>query len=132
MGYAGYAPGHKVVELTVLQQLLKLIKSDKSLETLEKLTRNTAQAPAEEKFRKVRRGSAIASTASTRARPRIPANRPPATPEHAPDPRERDLAERNGTVATRPRVSGRRGDSHSTLDVDANAGHVFSSRTRTW
>merc|ERR1719199_790345 len=51
MGYAGYAPGHKVVELTVLQQLLKLIKSDK---TLEKLTRNTAQAPAEEKFRKVR------------------------------------------------------------------------------
>ena len=93
MGYAGYAPGHKVVELTVLQQLLKLIKSDKSLETLEKLTRNTAQAPAEEKFRKVRRGSAIASTASTRARPRIPANRPP--------------AERNGTVATRPRVSGR-------------------------
>jgi hypothetical protein len=54
MGYAGYAPGHKVVELTVLQQLLKLIKSDKSLETLEKLTRNSAQAPAEEKFRKVR------------------------------------------------------------------------------
>jgi len=54
MGYAGYAPGHKVVELTVLQQLLKQIKSDKSLETLEKLTRNSAQAPGEEKFRKVR------------------------------------------------------------------------------
>ena len=54
MGYAGYAPGHKVVELTVVQQLLKLIRSDKSLETLEKLTRNSAQAPAEEKFRKVR------------------------------------------------------------------------------
>mgnify|MGYP006073323517 CR=1 FL=1 len=53
MGYAGYAPGHKVVELTVLQQLLKQIKSDKSLETLEKLTRNSAQAPGEEKFRKV-------------------------------------------------------------------------------
>lgn len=131
MGYAGYAPGHKVVELTVLQQLLKLIKSDKSLETLEKLTRNTAQAPAEEKFRKVRRGSAIASTASTRARPRIPPNRPPATPEHAPDPRERDLAgkKRNGRDATasfgRSRLMTRRATWTSTPGT-------FSSRTRTW
>ena len=101
MGYAGYAPGHKVVELTVLQQLLKLIKSDKSLETLEKLTRNTAQAPAEEKFRKVRRGPATASTASTRA-PSDSREPPARDPKHAPDPRERDLAgkKRNGRDAT--------------------------------
>ena len=82
MGYAGYAPGHKVVELTVLQQLLKLIKSDKSLETLEKLTRNSAQAPAEEKFRKVRRGPA---TVSTRVCPLV-SREPP-----APDPRARQI-----------------------------------------
>ena len=91
MGYAGYAPGHKVVELTVLQQLLKLIKNDKSLETLEKLTRNSAQAPAEEKFRKVCRGSA---TVSMRARPgvsrepvaRDPRARPrPRAPPRSPD-----------------------------------------------
>ena len=37
-----------------LQQLLKLIKNDATLATMEKLTRNTAQAPAEEKFRKIR------------------------------------------------------------------------------
>ena len=54
MGYAGYAPGHKVQIATTLQQLLKLIKSDATLATMEKLTRNSAQAPAEEKFRKIR------------------------------------------------------------------------------
>ncbi|EEH53526.1 uncharacterized protein MICPUCDRAFT_68787 [Micromonas pusilla CCMP1545] len=53
-GYAGYAPGHKVVMATPLQQALKAVKDDKSLETMEKLTRNSAQAPAEEKFRRVR------------------------------------------------------------------------------
>ena len=54
MGYAGYAPGHKVAEMaTPLQQYLALVKSDPTLETMEKLVRNTAQAPAEEKFRKV-------------------------------------------------------------------------------
>lgn len=54
-GYAGYAPGHKVVDLaTPLQQYLKAVKSMATLDTLEKLTRNSAQAPAEEKFRKVR------------------------------------------------------------------------------
>ena len=84
MGYAGYAPGHKVVELTVLQQLLKLIKSDKSLETLEKLTRNSAQAPAEEKFRKVRRGSA---TVSTRVCPLV--SREPPAPDRRASPRSR-------------------------------------------
>ena len=54
MGYAGYAPGHQVQIATPLQQLLKLIKNDATLATMEKLTRNTAQAPAEEKFRKIR------------------------------------------------------------------------------
>ena len=54
MGYAGYAPGHQVQIATPLQQLLKLIKNDATLATIEKLTRNTAQAPAEEKFRKIR------------------------------------------------------------------------------
>ena len=54
MGYAGYAPGHKVQIATTLQQLLKLIKSDATLATMEKLTRNSAQAPGEEKFRKIR------------------------------------------------------------------------------
>ena len=56
MGYAGYAPGHKVADLaTPLQQYLKMVDLVASLDTLEKLTRNCAQAPAEEKFRKVRR-----------------------------------------------------------------------------
>ena len=54
MGYAGYTPGHQVQIATPLQQLLKLIKNDATLATMEKLTRNTAQAPAEEKFRKIR------------------------------------------------------------------------------
>jgi hypothetical protein len=38
---------------TPLQQALKAVKDDKSLETMEKLTRNSAQAPAEEKFRRL-------------------------------------------------------------------------------
>ena len=108
MGYAGYAPGHKVVELTVLQQLLKLIKSDKSLETLEKLTRNSAQAPAEEKFRKVRRGSA---TVSTRVCPLVsrepPAPDPRARPRSARDLRPKETEKRRlqvsaGLLRTRP------------------------------
>ena len=99
MGYAGYAPGHKVVELTVLQQLLKLIKSDKSLETLEKLTRNSAQAPAEEKFRKVRRGPA---TVSTRVCPLVSREPPAPDPRARPDPalRPRSRRERNGKTTT--------------------------------
>ena len=75
-GYAGYAPGHKVVMATPLQQALKAVKDDKSLETMEKLTRNSAQAPAEEKFRRVRAvrrfppqeaSRRVASRTSTRA-----------------------------------------------------------------
>ena len=97
MGYAGYAPGHKVVELTVLQQLLKLIKSDKSLETLEKLTRNSAQAPAEEKFRKVRRGPA---TISTRVCPLVSREPPAPDPRARPALRPRSRPERNGKTTT--------------------------------
>ena len=74
MGYAGYAPGHKVADLaTPLQQYLKMVDLVASLDTLEKLTRNCAQAPAEEKFRKVRRedepGRSEPRARSPRARP---------------------------------------------------------------
>eukprot|EP00982_Pelagococcus_subviridis_P011896 31126-Pelagococcus_subviridis.AAC.9 len=83
-GYAGYAPGHKVVMATPLQQALKAVKDDKSLETMEKLTRNSAQAPAEEKFRRVRAvrrfppqeaSRRVASRTSTRAASRDAARR---------------------------------------------------------
>mmetsp|Transcript_55341 Transcript_55341/g.113174 ORF Transcript_55341/g.113174 Transcript_55341/m.113174 type:complete len:179 (-) Transcript_55341:309-845(-) len=54
MGYAGYAPGHKVVEVTPLQSKLVTVKSVDSFDLIEKLTRNVAQNPTEEKYRKVR------------------------------------------------------------------------------
>ena len=83
-GYAGYAPGHKVADLaTPLQQYLKAVKSMATLDTLEKLTRNSAQAPAEEKFRKVRptprRASSVPPPPSRRRALRHPA-RPPVPP----------------------------------------------------
>ena len=83
-GYAGYAPGHKVADLaTPLQQYLRAVKSMATLDTLEKLTRNSAQAPAEEKFRKVRptprRASSVPPPPSRRRALRHPA-RPPVPP----------------------------------------------------
>jgi hypothetical protein len=55
MGYAGYAPGHRVAEAaTPVQAALAQVKSEASLELIGKLTRNSAQSPAEEKYRKVR------------------------------------------------------------------------------
>jgi len=55
MGYAGYAPGHKVAApQTPLQAALSTVKSDASLETMGKLVRNCAQNPSEDKYRKIR------------------------------------------------------------------------------
>lgn len=82
-GYAGYAPGHKVVDLaTPLQQYLKAVKSMATLDTLEKLTRNSAQAPAEEKFRKVRAHPRRVSSVSPRRPRRVaaPSTIPPDPP----------------------------------------------------
>jgi hypothetical protein len=102
-GYAGYAPGHKVADLaTPLQQYLKAVKSMATLDTLEKLTRNSAQAPAEEKFRKVRarptpRLVRSPATPPTRRRALRDPARPPVRPPR-PDPRRflRSETERNG------------------------------------
>jgi len=90
MGYAGYAPGHKVADLaTPLQQYLKMVDLVASLDTLEKLTRNCAQAPAEEKFRKVRREdepdrSEPRARAPPRARPEMRARSPAREPQISP------------------------------------------------
>eukprot|EP00961_Rhodomonas_salina_P109536 1474304-Rhodomonas_salina.1 len=54
MGYAGYAPGHKVVEKTPLQAKLAAVKDTGAFDLMEKLSRNIAQNPGEEKFRQVR------------------------------------------------------------------------------
>lgn len=104
-GYAGYAPGHKVVDLaTPLQQYLKAVKSMATLDTLEKLTRNSAQAPAEEKFRKVRAHSKprlVRSPATPPTRRR--ALRDPARPPVRPRVQIRFLrSETNGTVNPPP------------------------------
>ena len=55
MGYAGYAPGHKVAEAaTPFQAALAAVKSDASLEMIGKLARNAYGSPTDDKFRKVR------------------------------------------------------------------------------
>ena len=109
-GYAGYAPGHKVADLaTPLQQYLKAVKSMATLDTLEKLTRNSAQAPAEEKFRKVRptprRASSVPPPPSRRRALRHPA-RPPVPPRVQIRAGFPDLR-RNGTVNPRQIHRGR-------------------------
>jgi len=58
MGYYGLGPGHKVAEpLSPLEKALRMMplaQAEATLEILEKLCRNTAQAPTEEKFRRIR------------------------------------------------------------------------------
>lgn len=58
MGYYGLGPGMRVAEkLTPLEKALRsmpLPQAECTLEILEKLCRNTAQAPAEEKFRRIK------------------------------------------------------------------------------
>ena len=104
-GYAGYAPGHKVADLaTPLQQYLKAVKSMATLDTLEKLTRNSAQAPAEEKFRKVRPTPRRASSVPRPRRVAAPSATPPDPPF---PPASRSGAgfpdlRRNGTVNPAP------------------------------
>ena len=104
-GYAGYAPGHKVADLaTPLQQYLKAVKSMATLDTLEKLTRNSAQAPAEEKFRKVRptpRRALSVSPPPSRRRALRHLARPPVPPRVQIRAGFPDLR-RNGTVNPAP------------------------------
>ena len=100
-GYAGYAPGHKVAALAPpWQQYLKAVKSMATLDTLEKLTRNSAQAPAEEKFRKVRPTPRRASSV-----PPPPSRGPPHPPPPFPRASRSALVSqiRDGTERSTPR-----------------------------
>jgi hypothetical protein len=55
MAYAGYAPGHRVVERrTALEEALRAVGDVETLDVLEKLARNVARWPTEEKYRKVK------------------------------------------------------------------------------
>lgn len=55
MAYAGYAPGHRVVERrTALEEALRAVKDVETLDVLEKLARNVARWPTEDKYRRVR------------------------------------------------------------------------------
>merc|ERR1712057_1611 len=53
-GYAGYAPGHAVQELTEKQKALRAVESVAALEMLEKLFGNVAKNPSEKKYRRVK------------------------------------------------------------------------------
>jgi len=71
MGYAGYAPSTCKSQdaLPPLEQALRALPIDDmtkaTLELIEKLVRNTVQAPAEEKFRKIRLTNAKIAEAIT-------------------------------------------------------------------
>jgi hypothetical protein len=55
MGYAGYAPGHRVPDkASPLGAALKVISSLEALELLSKLTYNCCVSPNEDKFRRIR------------------------------------------------------------------------------
>ena len=58
MAYAGYAPGHRVVERTPLERALRAIARPETLDLLERLSKNVARAPGEEKYRKLKRANA--------------------------------------------------------------------------
>ena len=49
MAYAGYAPGHRVIERTPLEEALLEIGDAETLDVLERLARNVARSPSEEK-----------------------------------------------------------------------------------
>lgn len=53
MGYAGYAPGHRVVERTAFERALSAVDVAETLDVLEKLARNVARDPTEAKYRRV-------------------------------------------------------------------------------
>lgn len=58
MGYAGYAPGHRIADaLPALEAALRALPLEKAIDTLvliEKLVRNVVSNPKEEKFRRIR------------------------------------------------------------------------------
>jgi len=54
MAYAGYAPTKYAAEKTPLDKVLAVVQEPASLTMLGTLTRNVAQAPRDEKFRRVR------------------------------------------------------------------------------
>ena len=54
MAYAGYAPGHRVVERSPLEEALLEIGDAETLDVLERLARNVARSPREEKYRRVK------------------------------------------------------------------------------
>ena len=58
MAYAGYAPGHRVVERTPLERALRAIARPETLDLLERLSKNVARAPSEAKYRKLKRANA--------------------------------------------------------------------------
>ena len=58
MGYAGYAPGHTVVEKTPIERALHRVSSEDAHDLLEKLTRNVARAPGDPKFRRLKASNA--------------------------------------------------------------------------
>ena len=54
MGYAGYAPGHRIVEFkTPFERALAAVDAAETLDVLEKLARNVARDPHEGKYRRV-------------------------------------------------------------------------------
>ena len=64
MTYAGYAPGHRIVDAkTPLERALMCVTSIEALDVLEKLIVNVSRAPRDEKFRRVK-----CSNATIRAR----------------------------------------------------------------
>ncbi|OUS45376.1 hypothetical protein BE221DRAFT_193058 [Ostreococcus tauri] len=59
MGYAGYAPGHRVAEQkTALERALDSVRNHETLDVVEKLTRNVCRDPNDEKYRRIRSSSA--------------------------------------------------------------------------
>ena len=54
MAYAGYAPGHRVIERTPLEEALLEIGDAETLDVLARLARNVARSPREEKYRRVK------------------------------------------------------------------------------
>ena len=125
---AGY-PGWVFDLATPLQQCLKAVESMATLGTLEKLTRNSAQAPAEEKFRKVRafKPRLVRSPATPPTRRRL---RHPARPPFAPASRScRFLrSETNGTVS--PAGSTGHMTSHPHAAVSIRAGPIDEREDR--